>query len=421
MRKRPFGVSVLVTGALLLCVSGIAFGAATARQAAPPPGEPVVPGASYASGLGAPYLSTAGAPRKLAGAGIGAIGGTLGRAAAAAGVKAGKAAGKKVKPLKLRIGYLDIIGGIESADRAHNSLRVAFTKLGSKWIYCDGQGTPTKWVTCGNSLLAQDIDVLALTGIDPSTIPSVVQAAKAKKVPIVDFGGTVGPGYAAQFAPNETKNGQILAAYLKAKLASQSGVANIVSIDYPAPWAQERTAQLKSMVAANSSKFKISVSATTDPTNLIAGTQKLVSDALTADPDVKAIWVSFDTAGQAAGQVVASKYAGKTFPDKPLVVTFHADPSSQALMRSGGIDVVVDNNYDATAWELADATAQRFARNKPFPKYGVSFKYPGIGDPLVYEIVTRKNLPKGSRKYVAPKVDVVTYFTTKWKTEGLLK
>ena len=59
---------------------------------------------------------------------------------------------------------------------------------------------------------------------------------------------------------------------------------------------------------------------------------------------------------------MASKYAGKTFPNKPLVVTFHADPSSQVLMRSGGIDAVVDNNYDATAWELADATAQHFAR-----------------------------------------------------------
>ena len=45
------------------------------------------------------------------------------------------------------------------------------------------------------------------------------------------------------------------------------------------------------MVAANQ-KFKITVNATTDPTNLIAGTQKTVSDALTADPSLKAIWVS---------------------------------------------------------------------------------------------------------------------------------
>jgi ABC-type sugar transport system substrate-binding protein len=418
MKQRSFGISVLVGGALLLTLTGIAFGAS---KAAPPAGEPVVPGASYASGLSAPYLPTTGAPRKMAGAGIGAIGGPLGKAAVVAGAKAGKAAGPKVKPRSLRIGYLDIIGGIESADRAHNSLRVAFQKLGAKWLYCDGQGTPTKWVTCGNSLLAQKIDVLALTGIDPSTIPSVVTAAKAKGIPIVDFGGTVGPGYAAQFAPNETKNGQILAAYLKAKLASQPGVSSIVSLDYPAPWAQQRTAQLKSMVAANGAKLKISVSATTDPTNLIAGTQKLVSDALTADPSTKAIWVSFDTAGQAAGQTVSSKYAGKTFPNKPLVVTFHADPSTQGLMKSGGIDAVVDNNYDATAWELANATIEHFVRKKAFPAYGSSFKYPGIGDPLAYTIVTKANLPKKSNSYVAPPVDVVSYFTAKWKAEGLIK
>ena len=71
-------------------------------------------------------------------------------------------------------------------------------------------------------------------------------------------------------------------------------------------------------------------------------------------------------------------------------------------MRSGGIDAVVDNNYDATAWELANATAEHFARGKAFPAYGTSFKYPGIGDPLAYTIVTKGNLPKRRNTYVAP-------------------
>src|SRR6187551_2615336 len=114
MRKRIFGMSGLIVGALFL-VCGAAFAASQASQAVPA-GEPTVPGATYASGLGAPYLTTAGAPRKLAGAGIGAIGGKMGKAAIKAGAVAGKAAGKKVKPLKFRVGYLDIIGGIESAD-----------------------------------------------------------------------------------------------------------------------------------------------------------------------------------------------------------------------------------------------------------------------------------------------------------------
>ena len=92
MKKRPLGVAVFVIGALLLTLSGLAFGAS---KAAPPAGEPIVPGASYASGLSAPYLTTAGAPRKMAGAGIGAIGGALGKVAVVAGTKAGKLAGPR--------------------------------------------------------------------------------------------------------------------------------------------------------------------------------------------------------------------------------------------------------------------------------------------------------------------------------------
>ena len=45
MKKRPLGVAVFVIGALLLTLTGLAFGAS---KAAPPAGEPIVPGASYA-------------------------------------------------------------------------------------------------------------------------------------------------------------------------------------------------------------------------------------------------------------------------------------------------------------------------------------------------------------------------------------
>ena len=88
MRTRIFGTSGLLVGALFL-VCGAAFGASQAGQAVPA-GEPVVPGATYASGLGAPYLTTKGAPRKLAGAGIGAIGGKMGQAAAKAALPPGE-------------------------------------------------------------------------------------------------------------------------------------------------------------------------------------------------------------------------------------------------------------------------------------------------------------------------------------------
>ena len=420
-RPRTHASAVLALAALGLIAAGC--GGGSPRSTGPPTvtsgsgSEPAIPGVSYASGQGAPYLSTKGAPRRLSGSGIGPLGGNLQTAATAAGTQAGKAAGPKItKPLGLKVGYIDIIGGIESADRAHNSMRSAFLHLGAKWLYCDGAGNPQKWVSCGQSLLAQGVNVLAYTGIDPSSIPAVIQEAKQKGVPVVDCCGQIGPGASAQFAPDESLNGKVLAAYLKAKLATQPGAQDILAIDYPAPWATLRTDQLK-ILAKQDADLKVVRSVTSDPTNLVAGTRKQVNDELTADPNLKAIWVAFDTAGQVAGQTVRSKFPGKQFPDKPLVVTFHADPSTQPLLASHAIDAVVDNNYDVTAWEVANAVAEHVARHTPFPPYTTSASYPGIGNPLAYQIVTAANLPPAGR-YVAPKVDAVSYFVAKWKAEG---
>lgn len=408
-------ILMLVAGALAACGGDDSADPTTTTAAAPPASEPEVPGVDYASGAGAPPLSTEGAPRQLSGAGIGPLGGDLQEQATEAGRAAGEDAGPQVTLRKLKIGYLDIVGGIESADRAHNSLRSAFGRLGADWVYCDGAGDPAKWSRCGQSLIAQGVDVIALTGIDPSSIPSVVRQARARDIPIVDCCGTVGPGYAVQMAPDESRKGEILARYLDAKLGDEGG--DIMLIDYPAPWAQERSAQLRDVVAGDDA-LRIAVRLTTNPSDLVGGTQKDVADALTANPDLRAVWIDFDVAGAVAGKAVQMANQGESFPEKPLVATFHADPSTQSLMRDGAIDVVVDNNYDATAWQVADAVAEHFARGTPFPEYGVSFEYPGIGDPLSYQIVTRDNLPEETGQYVAPPVDVVSYFTAKWQAEG---
>ncbi len=78
-------------------------------------------------------------------------------------------------------------------------------------------------------------------------------------------------------------------------------------------------------------------------------------------------------------------------------MTFHADPSTLPLLKSHAIDAVVDVNYDVTAWEMANAVAEHFARNTKYPAYGDQFTYPGLGDPLGYQIVTGANVLAGRR------------------------
>ena len=274
-------------------------------------------------------------------------------------------------------------------------------------------------MTCGNSLIAQGVDMIVLTGIDPSTIPSVVLAAKAKKIPIVDFGGTVGPGYDLQMAPDEVKAGKVLASYLKAKLDSPVGRLEHPLDRLPGSWAQQRTAQLKATRRARPEAEDLGVGdeRPDQPDRRHPEDRQRRADRR-PEPEGDLGRVRHGRPG--GGPDGGEQFAGKTFPDKPLVVTFHADPSTQSLMRTHAIDAVVDVNYDATAWEMADAVAEHFARGKPLPKYGTSFKYPGIGDPLAYQIVTGGE-PAPANTYVAPKVDTVTYFITKWKTEGFGK
>src|SRR4051794_29443478 len=122
MSKKASGKTVLFLGVVAL-VAAAAVGAA--RTAGTPSGEPTVPTATYATGQGAPYLPTTGAPRKMAGFGIGPMSGALKAKAVVAGTAAGKHMGKGTLK-QLKVGYLDIIGGIESADRVDNSLRNAF-------------------------------------------------------------------------------------------------------------------------------------------------------------------------------------------------------------------------------------------------------------------------------------------------------
>ena len=102
------------------------------------------------------------------------------------------------------------------------------------------------------------------------------------------------------------------------------------------------------------------------------------------------------------------------FPDKPYVVTFHADLGTQDLMRRGAIDAVFDVPYDAAGWVAADQAAEYFARRTPIPKTPPP-AYGGF-DIYDYAMVTNDNLPpKG--QYRTPKNDFVTFFKTKWLDE----
>lgn len=351
------------------------------------------------------------------GKGITAESGSRAEEAAELGEKAAEEAGGQASlPANKTVGFVQIVGGIESADRIAEATKSAFESVGWKFTLCDGEGIPTKQVTCANSLISQGVDVLVTTGIDPSVLATPLREAKKKGIPFIAVGGGVPPGYTGNYAPDESKIGALLADYVGEQLEALPEEPVQIAVEkFPAPWAEERTEQLESTVAASGGKLKIAATQTTDAANLVAGTQQATKDELTQNPDLKAFWASFDSAGQVIGQQVQSQFPGKEFPDRPMVATFHGDLGTLELMRQGAIDVIADVDYDASGWIGADQVFEYFARQKE-PSQELEPSYPGVGDLYTYKIVTKENLPpKG--QYVKPATDFVTFFQSKWKAE----
>jgi ABC-type sugar transport system substrate-binding protein len=334
--------------------------------------------------------------------------------AVAAGEEAAAAAGGPVELPQKTAGILQILGSIESAQNAERNMREALDTLGWKQIVCDAQGDPTKMARCGDSLLDQGVDVMFVLGIEPSLIKAQMRKAKDQGVPVVGFGGQVGddPLWAGKYYPDDPESGEILTDYVMGRLGEIEGDKPVAVNSYPADWSRLRTDVFLNAIKEDPS-IDLVAEQTTDAANLVEGTRKQVNDTLTAHPDLKVYWFGFDVAGQAGGQAVAAKFPGKSFPEKPLVVTFDADLGTQELMRAGAIDAVVDVPYYASAWIAADQAAEFFARDTPFdqspqPDYPIT-----IFDNVM---ITSENLPpEGQLRQTED--DFVAFFTTKWENE----
>jgi ABC-type sugar transport system substrate-binding protein len=334
--------------------------------------------------------------------------------------EAGTKAGEENKPAKVpegKIGIINFLNGIESSDRLADSTTFAAGQLGWSTTVCDGKGTPSQFVACGNSLLAEGVDAIVEIAIEPGQITPVLQKAGSKGIPVVQVGGGGVPlgELNGNYGPNEAKAGELLTEALFEKLDTlEEEPVEIDVHNFPAKWGAERTEQLEKAVEGQS-KIKISDEVVTDAANLVPYTRNTVTTQITQNPNLKAFWFTFDTTGQVGGQVIQSKYAGKEFPEKPLVATFHGDLATLQLIGEGAIDMESDVNYDAAVWEGIDGIAQELAREEPMSTENQP-KYPTIGDPFTYQIVTKENLPEEGQ-YVMPKWDVPSYFIAKWKAE----
>jgi ABC-type sugar transport system substrate-binding protein len=334
-------------------------------------------------------------------------------------IEAGEEAGAEAGEAKLpggTIGVINFLNGIESSDRLADTVTWGAAELGWDTIVCDGKGTPSQFVACGNSLLAQGVDAIVEIAIEPGQITPVLNKAKQQGVPVVQSGGGGVPtgDLSGNYGPDEAKAGQLLSDAIFEELDGLEGNPEVIVHNFPSRWGAERTEQFEDAVAEQD-KIKIADNVTTNAADLVPFTEKTVTTEVTQYPDAAAYWFTFDTTGQVGGGVISSKYPGKEFPDKPLVATFHGDLSTLGLMAQGDIDITSEVNYDMASLISLDGIAQELAREEQMSQENQP-EFPVIGQPLTYAVVTKEDLPPEG-EYVPTEWDVPAYFVAKWRAE----
>jgi ABC-type sugar transport system substrate-binding protein len=330
----------------------------------------------------------------------------------ALGVAAGKAAGAPVAMPKEKAGILLVIGGVESASRASQAMQDAVKALGWTPVVCDGQGDPTKMATCMSNLLNQNVDVIFNLAVDPSIISAQLKEAQRRNVPVVQFGSITSPSplFTASYDTLETDGAKIADAYLIKRLEATPGPKQIAVENYAALFGAARTAQLKKDLASHPD-IKITDTGQIDGTDPDGSTAKLVQSQLIKNPKLSAIYVTFDSPTGAAARVVAARYPGKAFPDRPLVIGFNALQSTLQQVRSRQIDALADVPFVPQAWIAADQAAGFFARHTPMAKSNPSYPIKTV-QPI---LVTKINAPAAGQ--YPNSSDYPTFFRAKWATE----
>jgi ribose transport system substrate-binding protein len=181
-------------------------------------------------------------------------------------------------------------------------------------------------------MIAQGLDGIALAPTDPNALAPVVEAAKAKKIPVV-FIDTKGTNEGITFIGTDNEAGAKLAAdFICGKIAKGSEVAILQGIITQST-GQARASGSKAGLEACGLKV---VAEQTGEWDRAKG-QAAMENILTGNPNIKAVFASNDN--MALGAVEALKSAGKLAD--VMVVGFDANPDAAASIIAGDMTASV--------------------------------------------------------------------------------
>jgi ribose transport system substrate-binding protein len=210
---------------------------------------------------------------------------------------------------------------------------------GYDYVLVDQKSSESTMVSGTQDLIDQGINALIISPFKPDALGPIVDAAKAKKIPVVvdDIGGG-GTDYDVIVISDNEKGGVIaadhIAAVLKERPAATKKVASI-SCEPSAVYAARRNVGFEKRMKELGFEVVASLSANSKQEE----GYKVAKDIISAHPDVAAIFCGNDPMGVGAAQAVAD--SGKSGVKDVYVVGFNGDEIALQAIKAGQMGATI--------------------------------------------------------------------------------
>ncbi|KQW42644.1 hypothetical protein ASC77_23575 [Nocardioides sp. Root1257] len=302
---------------------------------------------------------------------------------------------------KKTVGYVDIYNASPIEKVMSDAANQITDTLGWDLKLVDGAGDFAKMQTGIQNLISQKVDLILLASSDAAPLREGLQAAKEANIPVIEIGGgtTASDLFAAQYAEDEVELGRTMGQYIVDNYDGAKIADLATSLNYSGT-AREKGFQ----EAVSDSDGAVEVVAnqqvdSADPNSA----SKIMTDMLTANPQIDAVWATFDSMAASAAASIRQKGS-----DAKLFTTF-ATPSNLEMIDKGELTGVVDSNLALTPIVALDQFLAYTTNDTPFDPNAIEAAG-GLG----YRVVTTADKSFDTTETLAP-------FLENWKTEYACK
>lgn len=203
-------------------------------------------------------------------------------------------------------------------------------------VVSDQRSSQQEQVSGSLDLINQDISGLIITPVQPSALPSTIDAAHDASIPVVVADIGVGGDYDAYIQSNNDQGGILAAEYLIEQLGEGEHEIGVVELHAGSVVGEERVGGFAERIEEEEG-FEIVSSL--DGNDTVDGGYDAAQDMLSANPDLDAIYAANDAS--AVGAQRALETAGRSVEDGFLLVGFDGNDEALDLIDQGLMSATV--------------------------------------------------------------------------------